>query len=383
MSRNWFENNPKKTIFILLLVFFIVMIYGAEEILSYKANGFGFNFNLPERAIRLREYRPGLKQILLADKQETSFDTLHPKYFLLRIDNDGFIMPSKKYDNPDLTIVFLGGSTTECGHVKENNRFPYLAGKLLGQKLGAKINSYNAGRSGNDSLHSLDILLNKVFPLKPDIVIMLHNINDLSILLHEKSYWNKNSTRSVIININDKIVSDYFKVMRDRYIPNLAAALHNFEKSVRLLLNSKTKPVDEFAKTRGRPLTVDKQAMLAQFDMNLQSFIYLCKARHIFPVLMTMASRFKGKPDKFVSVKKSGLSYEQFKDLFDSFNEAIRKEAQENHVLLIDLAKAIPKQKNYLYDIVHANDNGSILEAQIISHQLKPLAQDVLDQKKK
>jgi GDSL-like Lipase/Acylhydrolase family len=385
MSNNWFENNSKKTIFVILLCLFILMTFGAEKILSYKNTGFGFNFNLPNRAISLREYRPNMKEILPAGRQERHYDTLQSKNYILRIDNNGFIMPSKKYNNPDLSIVFLGGSTTECRFVEEENRFPYLSGKLLEQKLGIKINSYNAGRSGNDSLHSLDILLNKVIPIKPDIVIMMHNINDLSVLLHEKSYWSENSSRSVIFNINDEIVSNYFKIMRDRYIPNVAAALHNFDNSLRSLFKSDNKPKDEFAKTRGRPVNFDKQEMLAQFEMNLQSFIYLCEARKIVPVLMTMSSRFKEKPDKIISdaIKDVGVGYPQFKDLFDSFNESIRKKALENNILLIDLDKAIPQEKEFLYDIVHHNDNGSIKTAQIISEQLKPLANNVLDKKDK
>jgi GDSL-like Lipase/Acylhydrolase family len=385
MSNSWFENNPKKTISVLLLVFLILVIYSVEKILSYQNKGVGFNFNLPNRVISLREYRPGLKEILPAGHREKHYDTLPHKNFLLRIDNNGFIMPSKEYADPDLSIVFLGGSTTECRFVEEENRFPYLTGKLLGQELGIKVNSYNAGRSGNATLHSLNILLNKIIPIKPDIVIMMHNINDLSILLHEKSYWSKNFSRSVIFNINDEIVSNYFKIIRDRYIPNIAAALHNLDKSARLFFKSNHKVPDEFAQTRGCRVVVDKQVMLAQFEMNLQSFVYLCKARNIVPVLMTMSSRFKEKPDKIVAdaVKDIGVDYKQFKDLFDSFNDSIRKKARENNIWLIDLAEAIPQEKEFLYDIVHHNDNGSIKTAQIISNHLIPLGRMLLSQKNK
>jgi hypothetical protein len=119
--------------------------------------------------------------------------------------------------------------------------------------------------------------------------------------------------------------------------------------------------------------------MVEQFEMNLQSFIYLCKARNIIPVIMTMSSRFKEKPDKIVAdaVKGSGLDYGQFKDIFDTFNESIRKKAKENNIMVIDLAKKIPQEKEILYDIVHHNDNGSIKSAEIISEQLAPLVQQI------
>ena len=107
-------------------------------------------------------------------------------------------MPSKIHDHPDLTIAFLGGSTTECIYVDEDNRFPYLAGRLLERQTHLKVNSYNAGRSGNNTLHCLNILLNKVVNLKPDIVVLMENINDLAILMYEKTYWNTNPSRSPI-----------------------------------------------------------------------------------------------------------------------------------------------------------------------------------------
>ena len=379
MSNNWFERNSKKTILLLIIVLFLFIVFGSEKILQYKNQGMGFNYNLPNRAIALREYRPYMKEILYAGKKEVHYDTLVPKNYLLRIDNDGFIIPSKKYSDPDVSIVFLGGSTTECRFVEEENRFPYLTGLLLERKLGIKINSYNAGRSGNNSLHSLDILLNKVFPLKPDIVIVMENINDLSILLHEKSYWNKNKSRSVIFDVNDEIVSNFFKILRDRWIPNVSAEMRNFDRSIRSFRKSDSKANDEFAATRGKPIVIDKFSMVEQFEMNLQSFIYLCKARKIIPVIMTMSSRFKENPDMIVAeaVKDSGVDYGEFRDIFDTFNESIRKKAKENNIMVIDLAKKIPQEKDFLYDIVHHNDNGSIKSAEIISEQLAPLVQQI------
>lgn len=379
MSDNWFERNSKKTIFLLLIVLFSLLVYGSEKILQYKNQGMGFNYNLPNRAIALREYRPYMKELLHAGKKEVHYDTLVLKDYLLRIDNDGFIIPSKKYSDPDISLVFLGGSTTECRFVEEENRFPYLTGLLLERKLGIKINSYNAGRSGNNSLHSLDILLNKVLPLKPDIVIIMENINDLSILLHEKSYWNKNKSRSIIFDVNDEIVSNFFKIMRDRWIPNLSAEMRNFDRSIRSFRKSDSKANDEFAATRGKPIAVDKSGMVEQFEMNLQSFIYLCKARNIIPVIMTMSSRFKEKPDKIVAdaVTDIGIDYGQFKDIFDTFNESIRKKAKENNILVIDMAKKIPQEKEFMYDVVHHNDNGSIKSAEVISEQLAPLVQQI------
>ena len=87
----------------------------------------------------------------------------------------------------------------------ENNRFPYLAGHLLEEETQLKVNSYNAGHSGNNTLHCLNILLNKVVNLKPDIVVLMENINDLAILMYEKTYWNTNPSRSPLVVKNCRL----------------------------------------------------------------------------------------------------------------------------------------------------------------------------------
>ena len=74
-------------------------------------------------------------------------------------------------------------------------------GRRLEEALTVKVNSYNAARSGNNSLHSINILLHKLMPLKPDIVVMMHNINDLVALLYEQTYWNNNASRRVMVTV--------------------------------------------------------------------------------------------------------------------------------------------------------------------------------------
>ena len=117
-------------------------IYGMEKFLAYKNNGIGYNFALKNRAIVLREFRPLLKEYNYPAKEDEPYDTIEKKNYLLRVDENGFIMPSKKYSNPDISLVFLGDSVTAELLVDEEKRFPYLTGVLLEKEMGIKINSY-------------------------------------------------------------------------------------------------------------------------------------------------------------------------------------------------------------------------------------------------
>jgi hypothetical protein len=378
---NWFERNPKKFIVLTVFILLTASIYGLEKYLAYKNNGIGYNFALQKRAIVLREFRPLLKEYNAPVKEDEPYDTIEKKNYLLQVDENGFIMPSKKYSHPDLSLVFLGDSVTAELLVDEENRFPYLTGLYLEKEMGIKINSYNASRTANNTMNSLDILLNKIIPIKPDVAIMMHNNNDVAIMLYDKSYWNTNKTRRLIFDVNEYIVNNFFKITRDKLIPNISRELRLAGARFRTLLRRKS--TDEFATERHAKVNYNAGEMVEQFEMNLQTFITICKIRKITPVLMTMASRFTDKPDKAIMdrFKTVAISYQEYKKLFDLFNDSIRRKAIENNVLLIDLATNMPQNKDYIYDVIHYNNNGSIKASGIIKDKLKPLLQQLLIQK--
>ena len=381
-DNNWFERNPKKTIAFIILFILMAGTYCMEKLLAYKNNGIGYNFALKNRAIALREFRPLLKEYNRPAKEDEPYDTIEKKNYLLRVDENGFIMPSEKYSNPDISLVFLGDSVTAELLVDEEKRFPYLSGVLLEKEIGVKINSINASRTANNTLNTLDVLLNKIIPMKPDIAIMMHNNNDVAIMLYEKTYWNNSPTRRLIFDMNEYILNNFFKIMRDKFIPNISRELRLAGARLRTLLRTKSidKSNDEFAKMRNTKVNYNTSEMVEQFEMNLQTFITICKIRKITPVLMTMASRFTENPDKAIidRFKNVVISYQEYKHLFDLFNDSIRKKARENNILLIDLAAKIPPEKEYIYDVIHYNNSGSIKAAEIIKDNLKPLLQQLL-----
>ena len=212
------------------------------------------------RYINLREILPGVDTVdVPPDRAVRESDGLVQKPYRVRTDSRGFMLPYNRYEKPDLTLVFLGGSTVACIYVEEENRFPYLVGNLLAQKTGKKITSINSGVGGNNSLHSLDILLNKIIPLRPDVVVMMHNINDLVALIYDRTYWSKNPTRAAIVNFsfykNLTGLKALTTLARDLYIPNLHAATRILSHKI---FGKKVKEQDdEFAYIRGKKLTVD------------------------------------------------------------------------------------------------------------------------------
>jgi lysophospholipase L1-like esterase len=375
---NWFERNPKKTLGAILTIFFLMCVIGAEKLLSGSIPpGDGYR-----RFINLREHKPLYSgYIYPTDEDLYNAELLERKKYLLRVDKNGYIMPSQIHPEADLNLVFLGGSTTECLYMDEKERFPYLVGRLIENELHLKVNSYNSGKAGNNSLHSIDILLNKVMYINPDIVIMMHNINDLIILLFEKSYWNDNKYKSPIIEVEPTIgnnLGQSFVILRDSLVPNISRAIGGIYDQF-FAKERKT----EFPAIRGQKIEIRKSQLLQDFAANLQIFIDICQHRRIIPVLITMANRFSEDPDPFIASKMQRLeiehdiSYKEFKEIFDLFNEQIRTVGKANNVLVIDLANKIPQEKIYLYDTVHLTPLGSNLVSRQIFQELRSLVTNV------
>jgi hypothetical protein len=295
------------------------------------------------RYIRMREQLCNQNiQIEPDEEYLRNSENLEKKMYTLKTDSFGFILPQINYSDSDVKLVFLGGSTTECIFVTEEKRFPYLVGTILKSKINKNVIVYNSGVSGNHTYHAIDILINKIIPMHPKYVILMECINDWTTLLFEGTYWNNNPTRSLIIDPNCKIVVNK----------------------------------DEWAHLRGKPLNLNKEYILEEYKKAQLTFINICKANNIEPILMTQANRYLENPDDKIKrnveekLLSFGIVYEQAMALNMEMNNVTRGNARNNNLILIDLDAMIPKSKEVMYDIVHYNDKGSVMAADIISKEL-------------
>jgi len=288
-------------------------------------------------------------------------DGLENKPYRLRADENGFILPSAIHEKPDASIVFLGGSTTECHYMDEEARFPYLVGRTLEASLGKRINSYNTGCAGNNTLHCNLLLQGKVVPMHPRVAVLMECINDLTFLAVLGDYWSPSATRGIV---QDKEYNIFKRWIIEHLIGHkLAAPVQN----------------DEFAGARTRVVDIAPDKVSAQFRKNIELFVYICRQHGITPVLMTQFNRFTETlpPNLHDQMQPMydqwGVSYEQYRASYNALNETTRTVARERGVLLIDLDRLVPKSKDHMYDVVHLNANGSRFVADTVAKALEPV----------
>lgn len=345
----------------LILFFFIVefcfRVVVSNKIMKQDHHFFTSNFAtayylvyphklLPQRYIRLREPQVNLNMAAAPPRNFLpSCENLKDTIYTLRTDSNGFILPEetgKKH-----TLCFVGGSTTQCHYVQETNRFPYLVGRLLNDR-GMSFTTKNAGYSGNNTMHSVNNLINKILPQKPDVVVLMEAINDLSILIWEESYYNANPTRSLVVDEN--------LLLKD---------------------NGMAEQVDEFFEKKSHPGKVDTGTIFNEYRSALLLFINVCRSQKIKPVLMTQFNRMEY--NQINKCKKLAIQFNEFKTafpqidyiaLYKRMNNIIRETASSEQVPLIDLDSLVPKSERYIYDAVHLNDSGSIYVANIVAGHL-------------
>lgn len=317
-----------------------------------------------ERYIVLREPRPFLvTQQKPSDETVRNSQGLEKKPYLFRADENGFIVPSRIHKEPDASVVFLGGSTTECQYMGEEERFPYLVGRLLEKETGLKINAYNSARAGNNSLHCLFILQAKVLPLKPRAVVLMECINDLTMLLSVGSYWSPHFTRAII---EDKDYN-FLKMFMLKHVKGYE----------RLKVSGDS----EFDKKDPNATLRSVDLMAADLKKNLELFVFICRQHGIKPVLMTQFNRMsRAYVDKYITPEQLkhgkeifGIDHYVLSDYYARLNDVYRVVAREQNVRLIDLDKLLPKTEENMYDAVHLTAKGSSAVAGIVSEHLLPL----------
>lgn len=376
---NRFERRPLLTLCAVLLIMVGALLFVSEALLRPEDGTdrvVGGDSELrPERFLALREWRPltrfsfGPPESRIANANGDLLDV-----YPLDTDRFGFIEPSVIHEDPDMEIVFVGGSTTENMYVAPENRFPYLAGRLLEERTGLKVNGINAGKSGNNAMLSLLATIGKVLPRRPDYVVLKHNVNDLAVLRRHGSYWSADSD-AALLRTRERSFETVARDLRDMTIP------YSYRVARRALRRISSDRSAMAAETDRSDERLPRAA--ASFESALRSFVAVARAWNVDPVLMTQVSLKGLKPGQGgpqegayldeERLARGNFSPQSFARAHDYFNAIVRHVALTEDVALIDLAKAQRWNEPALYDRLHFTDSGSRQAAEIIATEMERL----------
>ncbi len=285
----------------------------------------------------------------------------------------GFRGPEPPADFADwLTLVAVGGSTTECFYLSDGRSWPErLAARLRPELRRVWIN--NAGLDGHSTFGHLLLTRQALVPLHPKVILYLVGVNDMF----------TDAPRDF-----DRVTRNPFAALADH--SELAATLLNLYRWRRTQrfedLGAMPKPVALRDRPR-RPvppavaarLWKEQDRRLAAFRDRLERLVALDREHGIEPVLITQPSLLGG-VDARTGLDTRPMEVDLWEKLdgalawrlLERYNDVTRQVGRERGALTVDLARTMPKDSTFFYDFFHFTNQGADRVGAILHDALVP-----------
>jgi lysophospholipase L1-like esterase len=273
-----------------------------------------------------------------------------------------------------LTIITIGGSTTECFYLSDGRTWPDLLGRDLSREFN-RVWINNAGLDGATTYRHLILMEDYVVKLRPKVVLFLVGINDVGAGNLEAAEKNRgNSLRQMWRALLYR--SEVYALGQNlyRYFIAQSRGLHHTEVDLRKVGTLTNLPAGVAAKMLG---DYEKNS-LPFFAERLAKLVRVCRDHGIEPVFITQPTLYGPGVDPVTGVMLSavklgadlngGLMFQAV----ELYNGVTRQVAQQHGVLLIDLARELPRNSAYYYDYLHYTESGAAKVAEIVDAQLSP-----------
>jgi lysophospholipase L1-like esterase len=329
-----------------------------------------------QRFITLKEFPPHVDRTYqvagLGGKEYTT---------RVRSDAEGFIDPARRHEAPDLDLVFLGGSTTECLLVDEMSRWPAVAGPELERLTKKKINALNGGVSGASVRDFINVTVNKLPYLKrrPDVLVVMENINDAGLDFGEAAGDGSFGMHNVVFP-GATVVADFIAQR---------VALFALFRRARAKMLARKQSIEarrlHMVAERKRPIRPVPDALLAKgvnrFKRDVSLLVQAGKLHGMKVVLISQPARFRallsGGDDGTVwSAMPVGDGMASLVDrlkISDSYNQVMATVARESGALFLDAASKMSTAREDYYDHVHYTNQGSQKMGRLVAEELAKL----------
>lgn len=277
----------------------------------------------------------------------------------------------------NLKIITIGGSTTECFVLSDGKTWPDLLGNRL-KDVFEHLWINNAGLCGHSTFGHIVLMKDYIVSLKPNIIIFLTGANDIGL---------------TTLNANDHVIMKEglkFPSIKD-FIKSAANYSEIFAIGLNFYRNLKARNLGlEFVAIRRRfsfenfiqhtdEATNDEiqaikhrhqKQFLPSYQERLMNLIDFSRKNGIEPIFLTQPALYGDFTDDL-----TGLDFGKTRNrwiILGLYNDIIKRIGESNNVLVIDLAKKMPKSTLYYYDLLHFNNNGAKKVAEIIFSELYP-----------
>lgn len=351
-----------KRIAYLLYVLLVILI--ALEIILHFYNPFHFRIK-------------GDRLLLPVNEQLIIHNTINPRLDSIIINNRnslGFRGPEKPAPfNRFLSVVAVGGSTTECHFLSDNRTWPWLMGERLRPAF-PDIWVNNAGLDGQSSFGHGVLLNDYLVKLRPRVILFLTGINEVE--NDQPTFHDKLNSRGAYSDFK------HFIFINSEAL-NLVLNLVRGHKAQRL--NNTTNELLDLRKGDAFVMTDEQIAerkqgqgkYLAGYRQRINGLIDTCIQHGIRPVFITQPCLFGEGRDSLTGVSlesfklKDGFNGKGLWEVLKLYNDMVKEVCGLKNVPVIDLAGRMPKNSLYFYDASHFTNEGAEKVAGIVAEGFK------------
>lgn len=291
---------------------------------------------------------------------------------IIHTKNSSGMRGPEKPDNFDryISIIAIGGSTTECFYLSDGKDWS----SLLMKKLNSSSNKFwlnNAGLDGHSTFGHKILLQNHVSTMKPNYVLYLVGCNDISrndlrqfdksILTDQSSTWkNFLLKKSEVLSLLNTLARAYSAFKMGVTHRNL-----DLEKLNHVIVDSVTLSLEN-----------EKHAdFLILYETRLKELISLTRHLNIKPILITQPTLLGDGVDDLTGVNLETVEYAGFNgqvywSALELYNTVTKNVGKKTNTVVIDLANKLPKSSRYFYDGLHYTNEGAEKISDILSQEL-------------
>ena len=330
--------------------------------------------------VGLRSYNPvyvplRANEIVLPVNSTIRFESARGGIVVNRYNELGFRGPGKPTDFDDATtIVTVGGSTTACVGLSDEDTWPDRLAALLSQDV-ADLWLNNAGMDGHSTFGHSILLEQMLASLRPDIVLYLVGVNeidrdDLNRFDSQLDPGNE-SLRNRIVAKSELLST--LQVLA-RTLRAVEAGLdHRAQLDVRSI-ELRTDPPEEVARVLG-----EQRPLVERYRERLSRLLDRTREAAIQPVLITQPALLGDSVDPATGVDLGRLdvhgrmaSSTRWRQL-ELYNDVTRSVGRAKEVHIIDLARRLPKDSRLFTDFYHFSPLGAERVAEIVAAELRPV----------
>lgn len=286
--------------------------------------------------------------------------------------------PPEDFDR-HLTVVAVGGSTTECLLLSDGQTWVDRLGERLRERLDALwIN--NAGLDGHSTFGHAVLLQDYIVDLNPDVLLLLVGVNDVN--------------RSVPRSYDDLLMRFGGQSPLPRRLVShseLASLLYNTYRSYSAKRSSlghavydvTAAPTVVVSKALSKGRQTEQTKMVEAYTERLQRLLHLARKSGALPVLITQPGLLGPAIDNVTGIDLKtceismwglgGMSGMEWWEILELYNDATRSLGQIEGLPVIDLARKLPKSSSNFYDAIHFTNAGAERIAEILAAELAPV----------